>query len=1111
GVFTGLDSGAYVVFVANALDTGCIQSWGSNPVELILEFAPSISSVDAINTTGCSLDNGSIEILFNAGSGLTEFSVDSGLTWSSSNIFENLVAGAYDLAVRNDNGQCESFYIGNPVTISDPGEPAIYNVVINQPASCSALDGAVLLQASGGTAPYEFSLDGVNWQLDSVFLFLPKGSYNPSVRDINLACVNEFGNVDLIPIVDNCPDTTSVIVPAGTVQNICLDTLVGVTAPFASAGECTAVPGPISVTVSPAIACVEISGPPTFYGSDTLCVYHCDGSLPTICDTTYIIAISPPPSDTLYLSIEQGDSLDLCLDNFFLQYDAGTLSSSVFLSEGSASEVLGTELIDNCLSLEANSSFEGQAGYVSVQHCYDNVPGLCDITVFSVTVSGNSCTAYYDGATIQQVLSTCSATPLWCSGLPMDTLADLNFYQNGMLVDPTAVACESDPENFALRIDIGENVFTIEHEASGCKDTVTVVLSSPVPTYMGPTTFEVECETQQLVCLPISYSNQASFIISTQTGNLFPVGCNSMVYFTYSFGGIPGAGLDGPYQVDSWMVNGEDYSGEFLDLQALVDSMNAWNPNGAWALNESSGHIFGGDTEDTYSNTISVTRINDSATGELTFDQVTSFENIGVNLNVGVHELEILHWPSGCTETVTLEVTCTPDPVCDTEILGEDISQELENCESQYSYCTNIPWSDWANYDLLVNGSSYTGVFDTCSTEMVQMVLDTGYYEISFNRLDIVCEGSVALEITCPAEGCKEVFFENAIYSYSADCSSQAETCFDFNVADKPEFSFELNGSPYAGPWLTCSDGNSGISLEAGDHILVAINSNNGCEDELTIRSRCNPAAQDTVLELAYNGSGTLCLDAGNLPGNIVDSWNSCPDESGEFSVVENLGDGCFSFSGVEEGLEQACLVQCDDIGNCDTLFVNVQVTGAPPQPLPVAADDAMMAFNDEESLINLLDNDQVNGLIESISVIDYSGPSVYWLEEDGSLHFVPQVDTCEIDLQETIQYELCNENGCDTAQVIIQIGCLTPETVSGFSPNGDGINDEFTIEDLDMFPNHQLIIYNRWGSQVLKVKDYQNDWRGTWNGADLPDGTYFWYLDTGEGHSKTGWVQIRR
>ena len=72
----------------------------------------------------------------------------------------------------------------------------------------------------------------------------------------------------------------------------------------------------------------------------------------------------------------------------------------------------------------------------------------------------------------------------------------------------------------------------------------------------------------------------------------------------------------------------------------------------------------------------------------------------------------------------------------------------------------------------------------------------------------------------------------------------------------------------------------------------------------------------------------------------------------------------------------------------------------------------------------------------------------------------------------------------------------------NGFTPNNDGINDNFEIKNIEQYPNNELVILNRWGNEIYKASPYQNDWNGQTNvegvylqGKTIKDGTYFYIL----------------
>ena len=67
-------------------------------------------------------------------------------------------------------------------------------------------------------------------------------------------------------------------------------------------------------------------------------------------------------------------------------------------------------------------------------------------------------------------------------------------------------------------------------------------------------------------------------------------------------------------------------------------------------------------------------------------------------------------------------------------------------------------------------------------------------------------------------------------------------------------------------------------------------------------------------------------------------------------------------------------------------------------------------------------------------------------------------------------------------------------------SPNGDGVNDAWVIEDIEKYPNSVLRIYSRSGQVVFQMKGYDNSFEGFSNkdssGAKLPVGPYLYTID---------------
>ena len=89
----------------------------------------------------------------------------------------------------------------------------------------------------------------------------------------------------------------------------------------------------------------------------------------------------------------------------------------------------------------------------------------------------------------------------------------------------------------------------------------------------------------------------------------------------------------------------------------------------------------------------------------------------------------------------------------------------------------------------------------------------------------------------------------------------------------------------------------------------------------------------------------------------------------------------------------------------------------------------------------------------------------------------------------------------------------------NAFSPDNDGVNENWIIEGLGQFPDHQLSVYSRWETLVLREAPYKNDWNGesrashsSSNEQNLPEGTYFYILELGNGQPPLkGFIYLKR
>ncbi|MDB5233553.1 MAG: hypothetical protein JWR44_546, partial [Hymenobacter sp.] len=73
-------------------------------------------------------------------------------------------------------------------------------------------------------------------------------------------------------------------------------------------------------------------------------------------------------------------------------------------------------------------------------------------------------------------------------------------------------------------------------------------------------------------------------------------------------------------------------------------------------------------------------------------------------------------------------------------------------------------------------------------------------------------------------------------------------------------------------------------------------------------------------------------------------------------------------------------------------------------------------------------------------------------------------------------------------------------------TPNGDGFNDKLVIDNVQLYPGNTFTVFNRWGREVYKTTNYQNNWGGD---ANTAPGQYFYLLTLPNGTSLKNWFEV--
>ncbi len=190
GIFSNLSPGNYYITIFDA--NLCPASYLDNTMnwDTVKITQPSRVQITNIETTDILCygnDDGIITITANGGTGTLHYSIDNGITFPDiTGTFNNLSAGDYFVKVRDDNNCTSSSY---PKSIYEPDSLIITSVIAEDEQCVGSDDGTITINTSGGTYPFEFSVDGINWQSDKTIGNLSPGTYTPYVRDANLCSV----------------------------------------------------------------------------------------------------------------------------------------------------------------------------------------------------------------------------------------------------------------------------------------------------------------------------------------------------------------------------------------------------------------------------------------------------------------------------------------------------------------------------------------------------------------------------------------------------------------------------------------------------------------------------------------------------------------------------------------------------------------------------------------------------------------------------------------------------------------------------------------------------------------------------------------------------------
>lgn len=489
-----------------------------------------------------------------------------------------------------------------------------------------------------------------------------------------------------------------------------------------------------------------------------------------------------------------------------------------------------------------------------------------------------------------------------------------------------------------------------------------------------------------------------------------------------------------------------------------------------------------------------------------------STTNVATGLTTGEYGVTVSD-ANNCKAILSYEVIedCNPSG-CPTLVIAETAHAGTTDCDNSIGFCLDVPFSTVISWDINLNGADYASSlsgcnFDTSFVYNYQLVPDggaNGPYSVTSWMIDGVQQTGT---------------FNNSAELVALMNSIDFFGQWTLDMATQT-ISGGLPGSTY-GDMLVTQDatGSTGmlnvsstftpegtqLLVNEGENTLIFTDTD-GCADTIMVTGHC--LTSETVeITIPEQQMGTFCPDNSELPGDNISVEFIC-------GTCDNIGlalapGGCFEYTGIAEGQDALTVIACDEYGVCDTtyLVINVVTTQQSVNP-PLVNDDFFTTPINVPVLLKVTENDILMDIASDFGVQRTPNYGHIDINHDNTILYSPIQDYCGDDL---LTYYLCVGEDCASATTNIYVECDEPRPVSGFSPNGDGMNDMFMIEGLEQFENNTLSIYDRRGITIYEKKNYKNRWNGKWRGNDLPDGTYFYVLRYQGGKIMAGYVQIMR
>lgn len=301
-------------------------------------------------------------------------------------------------------------------------------------------------------------------------------------------------------------------------------------------------------------------------------------------------------------------------------------------------------------------------------------------------------------------------------------------------------------------------------------------------------------------------------------------------------------------------------------------------------------------------------------------------------------------------------------------------------------------------------------------------------------------------------------------------------------------------GDPFNNSASTAKDGLHYYSQAQAYVVkMIALYPATGCKDSLTqiLESvYAQPKAEFISKDSICIGERIEFTDASKTNDGVINKWFWRFDGTSTDTLANT-----YHFYR-RPGIETIVFFAQNDLGcYTDTIRKTIEVFDSPK----INAGEDLLVLNDGSLQIPATATGRI---------ISYQWtPSIYLSATDILQPFV-------VNPQEEVEYKLTvfGRGGCIRTDLVKMKPLLMPLPPNTFTPNGDGVNDTWTIKNLDRYPNSVIEIYTPAGLLVYRSSGTSNPWDGNYKGKPLPAGTYYYAIDPRNQRKKiAGYITLLR